>query len=159
MTTTTTAGTSTRDFYLDDDGYYCTQCGSQSQDLIHTQTADENLLADGTLYNIRHTRTLLSQELDRTLGRRPAAKQENEDFFGVGDDGLSESRGFGSGLVSDREELMDVIRFRYVEGLQVMVQRQCEVLVERFGVSAYDVGIVGPILLRYVAERRVLADD
>lgn len=97
--------------------------------------------------------------MDRTLGGRPAAKQENEDCFGAGYDGLSEPRDFGSGSLSDREELVDVIRFRYVKGLQVMVQRQCEVLVERFGVSAYVVGIVGPVWLRYVAAMRVLEDD
>lgn len=72
---------------------------------------------------------------------------------------MSEPRDFGSGSLSDREELVDVIRFRYVKGLQVMVQRQCEVLVERFGVSAYVVGIVGPVWLRYVTAMRVLADD
>lgn len=163
-----------RDFQGDDDGYYyCVLCGSQSQDLIHTATADEDLLAEGGLYNSHYTRRLsqpqnpnppksrlqLSQELEQALGA-PAGKDEaTVKFVTFDDDEVSEPRDFGSGSCYDKEKLADGIRLRYVEGLQVMLQNQCEALVEKFGVSPYVVGIVGSIWLRYVATMRVLADD
>lgn len=42
------------------------------------------------------------------------------------------------------------IRDRYVMGLQVMVNKQCEELVQ-FGVCPVICGVVGPVWLRYVA--------
>ena len=97
-----------------------------------------------------------SQNNNRNISDGRAAVK----FVGFNDDEVSEPRDFGCGSsCSDEEKLADGIRLRYVEGLQVMLQSQCEILVEKFGASPYIVGIVGPIWLRYVATKRVLADD
>ncbi|EFJ16150.1 hypothetical protein SELMODRAFT_115616, partial [Selaginella moellendorffii] len=47
------------------------------------------------------------------------------------------------------------IREYYVQGLQTIIQLQCESLVENFGVSPLICRIVGPIWLRFVASTRV----
>ena len=97
-----------------------------------------------------------SQNNNRNVGDGGAAVK----FVGFDDDEVLEPRDFGcSPSCSNEEKLADGIRLRYIEGLQVMPQSQCEVLVEKFGASPYIVVIVGPIWLRYMATKRVLADD
>jgi len=47
------------------------------------------------------------------------------------------------------------VRWRYVRGLQVILQRQLEVLVERHQVGALVCGVAGPIWVRWVAASKV----
>ncbi|XP_024542729.1 TATA box-binding protein-associated factor RNA polymerase I subunit B [Selaginella moellendorffii] len=65
----------------------------------------------------------------------------------------------GSQQMYDVSELPDRlaahIREYYVQGLQTIIQLQCESLVENFGVSPLICRIVGPIWLRFVASTRV----
>lgn len=84
-------------------------------------------------------------------GQRPYAFEEEE-----GD----EPRDFGAGPGpgADAEAAGAAIRARYVQGLQVMLQRQCEALVEQFGVGPLICGLAGTIWLRYVAASQVLDD-
>ncbi|KAJ1703499.1 hypothetical protein LUZ63_003278 [Rhynchospora breviuscula] len=57
------------------------------------------------------------------------------------------------------ETIARAIRARYLEGLQVMLQKQCEVLVETFKVSPIICGMEPSMWLRYVASTGVCKDD
>lgn len=157
------------DFEGDDDGFfYCTTCGSQSQDVILTATAEEDLQANGGIYSFHNTRyqsqqsqtkPILDNLIDQInkINQSPGLNETVNNDVMFDDD---EPKDFGCGEVcEDEEKLADGVRVRYVEGLQVMLQRQCEVLVEKFGANAYIIRIVGTIWLRYVASIEVLKDD
>lgn len=70
---------------------------------------------------------------------------------------LSEPRDFapGSGTWGEPEDLAVRIRWRYVRGLQVILQRQLEVLVERHQVGAVVCAFAGVVWVRWVAASRV----
>uniref|UniRef100_A0ACD5TLW9 Uncharacterized protein n=2 Tax=Avena sativa TaxID=4498 RepID=A0ACD5TLW9_AVESA len=74
-----------------------------------------------------------------------------------GFDEPSEPRDFVSGDEAwrDPEELADRVRWRYVQGLQVILQRQLEVLVERYRVGALVCGVAGTVWVRWVATSKV----
>jgi hypothetical protein len=69
-----------------------------------------------------------------------------------------EPEDFGSKLVSSEDYHKD-IRLRYVLGLQLMIQLQCEALVKEFKVTPLICGLVGPIWLRFVSKTGVFDDD
>lgn len=52
--------------------------------------------------------------------------------------------------LSDSDKLAAHVRRVYVEGLQILLQMQCEVLVERWGVNPLVCGIVGPVWLKFL---------
>ncbi|KAG1360949.1 TATA box-binding protein-associated factor RNA polymerase I subunit B [Cocos nucifera] len=172
-------GCGSREFEAGDDGFfYCQQCGSQSQEVVATGCADEDILGDGSgpgaVYSLFHHRARpqsdapsatpkisrdellrsLTQSLSGSAVKREEAEPSAARPYGF-DDEPSEPRDFGSGPCPDAETLAGGIRIRYVQGMQVMIQLQCEALVERFGVSPLICGIVGDIWLRYVALSRV----
>jgi hypothetical protein len=60
------------------------------------------------------------------------------------------------GACADPEDLAGGIRWRYVRGLQVILQRQLEVLVEQFRVGALVCGVAGTIWVRWVVASKVL---
>lgn len=66
---------------------------------------------------------------------------------------LSEPRDFapGSGTWGEPEDLAARVRWRYVQGLQVILQRQLEVLVERHQVGAFVCAVAGIVWVRWVA--------
>lgn len=133
-----------REFDADDDGFfYCRQCGCQNQEMVVTGCADEDIRGEGAPYSIfRHrARPHSDGAAPRDQILRPY-----------------EPRDFGARPCPDAETLVGGIRLRYVQGMQVMVQLQCESLVERFGVSPLICGIVPDIWLRYVALSRVFDD-
>ncbi|RWV80177.1 hypothetical protein GW17_00058589 [Ensete ventricosum] len=166
------------EFDSGDDGfYYCRLCGSQSQDVVDTGYAEEDVFGDaqgsGALYHIhRHRAQKHSQDpaapaiskddVLRSLSKSLAAgsggvvkkEQEKELPYGF-EDQPSEPRDFGAGPCLDAETLARGIRLRYVQGLQVILQLQCEALVEKFGVSPLICGLAGTIWLRYVASSMV----
>ncbi|KAJ6836713.1 putative TATA box-binding protein-associated factor RNA polymerase I subunit B [Iris pallida] len=168
-----------QDFDDGDDGFfYCSACGSQSQDLIVTQTAHEDLNPEGAgIYNLHLTRSKPrnpnpNPNPNPSFSRRDLIRaltgdvDSDEDVrrgaaFGFHDDGAEEPRDFGSGpdAGAEGEALADGIRTRYLEGLQVMLESQCEALVERFGASPVVVGVAPAVWLRYVAATGVFADD
>ena len=50
------------------------------------------------------------------------------------------------------------VRWRYVRGLQVILQQQLEVLVERHRVGALVCGVAGTVWVRWVAASKVFDD-
>nr|CAB3461771.1 unnamed protein product [Digitaria exilis] len=87
-----------------------------------------------------------------TAGRAPAAAAGFDDFAEP-----SEPRDFApaAGAWGAPEDLAARVRWRYVRGLQVILQRQLEVLVERHRVGALVCGVAGTVWLRWVAASKV----
>ncbi|KAH9323592.1 hypothetical protein KI387_018231 [Taxus chinensis] len=56
----------------------------------------------------------------------------------------------------DPETLASQLKEKYLDGMQMMIQMQCEALVEKFGVSPLICGVAGPIWLHFVASTHVL---
>ncbi|GJM88320.1 hypothetical protein PR202_ga04370 [Eleusine coracana subsp. coracana] len=114
--------------------------------------------------NMTHHTPYLTPHMPYMTPHAAAAAPAFDDF-----DEPSEPRDFalGAGSCDDPEDLGARIRWRYVRGLQVILQRQLEVLVERFRVGALICGVSGTIWMRWVAAsevfdemwaRQVLAD-
>ncbi|KAM7274078.1 hypothetical protein ACFE04_028742 [Oxalis oulophora] len=161
---------------LAEDGYYyCNLCAAQSQDFIDTGVADEEFGGPGAIYTAslrRSCRPSQSQQPTTTF-----IKSESQQFFsqftnqtplddGVGPTqpedfgGTANANGneeIGGGELG-YEEYYNEIRMRYVMGLQLMLQSQCESLVRNFNVHPSICGIVAPIWLRFVASTGVLRD-
>ncbi|KAM0941844.1 putative transcription initiation factor Rrn7, Zinc-finger [Dioscorea sansibarensis] len=141
------------DFDDGDDGfYYCRLCGSQSQDLLHTATNAEDVgaPADGAVYNLFRRRAHngpstpvpnlpSGEDLLRVLSqqRTSASDAVRTYSFKAEKEEPSDPRDFGDAaeLSKDPEAVGCSIRLRYVQGLQLMLQLQCDTLVERFNVS------------------------
>ncbi|XP_010691467.2 TATA box-binding protein-associated factor RNA polymerase I subunit B [Beta vulgaris subsp. vulgaris] len=138
--------------YADDDGhFYCTNCNSQAEDIIDRANADEDFIqtqqGGAALYSAAHKRHVPA----------PSATQLYREQVGP-----TQPADFGKtprGVVFKEEDYYNAIRTRYVLGLQLMIQLQCEALVNDFGVSPLICGIAGPVWLRFVHSTRVLDDD
>ncbi|KAK6931228.1 hypothetical protein RJ641_003021 [Dillenia turbinata] len=88
---------------------------------------------------------------------RGVKKEELDDDFGgdgVGPTGPSDFGGNMGGELS-YDDYYNEVRIKYVLGMQMMVQMQCEALVEKFGVNPLVCGLVGSIWLRLVGISRV----
>lgn len=85
-------------------------------------------------------------------------KTEEIEFDGVGPSGPEDFGSVGKSVPSF-EEYYNEIRIRYVMGLQLMIEFQCEALVREFKVSPLICGLAGTIWLRFVAGTRVFDDD
>ncbi|KAL2482397.1 TATA box-binding protein-associated factor RNA polymerase I subunit B [Forsythia ovata] len=153
-------------FNNSDDGYfYCGHCGSQADDVVATGVDEEELFEN---YSAIHRRTrpiaaepisqvklTQSQHLDHH--EIPEENIDHHDGDGIGPTGPSD---FGSSQKNlSYNEYYTEIRMRYLTGFQIMIQLQCQALVEKFNVSPLIVGIVGPIWLRYLAFTRIMADE
>jgi hypothetical protein len=64
-------------------------------------------------------------------------------------------KGVGPGF----EDYYNEIRIRYVMGVQLMVQFQCEALVREFNASPLICGLAGTLWMRFVAGTGVFDDD
>ncbi|OMO79041.1 hypothetical protein CCACVL1_13940 [Corchorus capsularis] len=164
--------------------FYCLRCGSQADDVIDTGVADEDFVDKGThggaIYLSSHTRhsrqpitpaqpvsqydpksqqfwSQLSQEHRDHDGNQDAVG-EDAGFDSVEPTGTSDFGSYSVGVYS-YEDYYTELRNRYVMGLQMMIQAQCEALVEKFNVKPLICGIVGPIWLRFVASTRIFDDS
>ncbi|KAF7828058.1 TATA box-binding protein-associated factor RNA polymerase I subunit B [Senna tora] len=81
--------------------------------------------------------------------------------LGVAGSSVPEDFGGSSGVrvPPSYEDYYNEIRIRYVMGLQMMIEFQCEALVKEFKVNPLICGLVGPIWLRFVSWTGVFVDD
>lgn len=86
-------------------------------------------------------------------------KREKEIYDALGPSAPSDfgSEGNVEGALA-YEDYYNEVRSRYVMGIQLMLQSQCEALVEKFNVTPLICGMVGPVWLRFMALSRVFAD-
>ncbi|KAH7277921.1 hypothetical protein KP509_38G015700 [Ceratopteris richardii] len=163
-----------------DDGYfYCSACGSQSQQ-YQEQLLDFEAMAG---YTKRTRRTCTAPEEvagdvaiadDEALPHLPSSQNALFSRLGFGDSSnLWENipSEWATGNLNanqppqstDPMETMDAdahtIRTLYIEGLQHIMQLQCETLVQDFKASPYICGVFGAIWLRFVAFTRVLENN
>ncbi|MCO5605189.1 hypothetical protein L7F22_059369 [Adiantum nelumboides] len=163
-----------------EDGYfYCSACGSQSQQ-FQEQLLDYEAMAG---YTKRTQRSVAAPE-ERAGGIAaagddpdPHLPSSQTPFFsrvGFTDASKPWETPSATWVSSDRPapqppqpvdpmETMDndaaAIRILYIEGLQHIVQLQCETLVQTFQVSPLICRIFGPIWLRFISFTRVLEKD
>ncbi|GAB2262919.1 hypothetical protein Droror1_Dr00003916 [Drosera rotundifolia] len=107
---------------------------------------------------------ILSQSIgvnDPVIKEEPRQRFEHYDHhyesdYQVDHMGPSEPADFGSGqgTLDDGDYCM-AVRIRYVLGIQLMIQCQCEALVEKFKVTPLICGIAGSVWLRYIASTGV----
>ncbi|XP_047165899.1 TATA box-binding protein-associated factor RNA polymerase I subunit B [Vigna umbellata] len=98
---------------------------------------------------------------DDTPQRNEFVEVKREEFYA--DQFVEESPSvptdFGGSNVASFEDYHNEIRMRYVMGLQMMIELQCEALVKEFKVTPLICGLVGPIWLRFVSRTGVFDDD
>ncbi|XP_074295868.1 TATA box-binding protein-associated factor RNA polymerase I subunit B-like isoform X2 [Silene latifolia] len=138
-------------YFSDEDGhFYCNNCNARVDDVVATGVADEDFVdkggGGGATYDPHYTRYT------------PSVKPEPYDPDHMGP---KEPADFGDvpiGVVFTEEDYYNSIRGRYILGLQLLLQYQCEKLVDVFKVSPIICGIAGEVWLRFVASKRVFAD-
>ncbi|MED6121650.1 hypothetical protein PIB30_032191 [Stylosanthes scabra] len=106
----------------------------------------------------------LDDEDDQTPRRNYASevKREEESYAPLFGDIESVPEDFGDvggANVPSLEDYQNEIRMRYVLGLQIMVQLQCEALVKEFKVTPLICGLMQPIWLRFVFGTGIFNDD
>ncbi|KAI3874311.1 hypothetical protein MKX03_019459 [Papaver bracteatum] len=65
----------------------------------------------------------------------------------------------GSSVCISAEDYANELRLRYTMGIQLIIEFQCEVLVEQFGVSPLICGLAGALWLRFVAASKVFDEN
>ena len=80
-------------------------------------------------------------------------------FDGVSPSVPADFGDMGGAKVPSFEDYHNEIRLRYVMGLQMIIELQCEALVKEFKVTPLVCGLVGPIWLRFVSRTGVFDDD
>ncbi|CAJ2679381.1 TATA box-binding protein associated factor RNA polymerase I subunit [Trifolium pratense] len=119
--------------------YYCRSCGQQNLDVVDTGAEDGEGIGVGGIYLAKHKRRVYA-----------SSEAINVPF--------STPKDFGSKGVKFDVYIKE-IRLRYVMGLQIMIELQCEALVKEFKVTPLICGLVGPIWLRLVSKTGVFDDD
>ncbi|KAF3775249.1 TATA box-binding protein-associated factor RNA polymerase I subunit B [Nymphaea thermarum] len=169
------------------DGYfYCVVCGFQSQDLLEQAQEDHDF--DSTVdrrYVVRWPNSDPQPDPDQlsrlqTLAAFQRLTQSQPDGYGAeGDDPskpsllvdnlpdrpypfdfapLSSQKQKQGQTPPDETEVATLLKSRYAEGIQLMMQMQCEALVEKLSVSPLICGIIAPIWFRYLADSRILEE-
>lgn len=140
------------DLHAGEDGlFYCCACGSQSQ-----QFQEQALDVDETLMAVSVMRTRRTHApgdphplLHPQEGSQPCHAVHP-----------SQSKVHQP---IDPKEAMDraagIIRQSYIEGLQDILQMQCEAVVQKLRVTPLVCGIVGPIWLRFLALSQIFEKD
>lgn len=162
--------------------FYCLRCGSQYEDVVDTAVDDDDLFNNGgdtggVVYmasHQRHRSVAIKAEpisqyasfydsqsnfirnlgLDDETPQRNVGQVKRVDF-----DSPSVPEDFGGLKVPSFEDYHNEIRMRYVMGLQMMIELQCEALVKEFKVTPLICGLVAPIWLRFVSRTGVFDDD
>ncbi|KAK8970406.1 TATA box-binding protein-associated factor RNA polymerase I subunit B [Platanthera guangdongensis] len=160
------------DFEGQDDGFfYCSQCGYQSKDVIVSQADGDDVYGReggvGALYSSFHSR-LKSQSISsspnpkynnplkeeiRSQSVSGGFKEDSAACPSVFEDSFLSSQNCGC---KDPVELVDAMRLRYVRGLQIMLQLQCEALVQKFEVCPLICPTAMSIWLKYVSFSKIL---
>lgn len=145
----------------DDGFFYCGYCNSQADGIRDTGVEDQYPAS------CNRSRPALAAEPISQVKLTSSQYLDHPDISGndinytVGDEiGPTGPSDFGSsGKNFSYEEYYSEIRSRYLTGLQVMIQLQCQALVEKFNASPLIIGLVGPLWLRFVASTRIMSDE
>lgn len=143
--------------YDGSDGFfYCRECNYQYGDVVDTVVDDVHNdggeTGGGTFYKASHTR-----RQPEVIKVEPISQFSQYNSYEPRFDGTNPSipEDFGGSKVATYEGYHNEIRLRYVMGLQMMIELQCEALVKEFKVTPLICGLVGPIWLRFVSKTGV----
>ncbi|KAL0317561.1 UNVERIFIED_CONTAM: TATA box-binding protein-associated factor RNA polymerase I subunit B [Sesamum angustifolium] len=150
-------------FTRSDDGFfYCGYCNSQADDIFDTGVDEEQFFShySASCNRVRPANAIAAEPISQVklttsqyLDHPDILVEDMEDDDmgdGVGPSGPSD---FGSSQKNfSYEDYYSEIRSRYLTGLQVMIQLQCQALVEKFNVSPLIIGLVGTLWLREAEE-------
>lgn len=155
--------------------YYCLTCGTQSQDLVEQGMEDDGMVFNGVYNHAYRRRTphsapvqsqaeidmqtqaeVLTQMQKVNMTTDQAFSQRAGGDADLDDEAMLRNYRFQQNDALDAETLASQLKERYLEGMQMMIQMQCEALVKKFGVSPLICGVFAPIWLRFVASTRVL---
>ncbi|PIN18260.1 hypothetical protein CDL12_09088 [Handroanthus impetiginosus] len=156
-------------FTRSDDGYfYCGYCNSQADDIVDTGVDEEQIFSHFTAScnRVRPANAIVAEPISQVklttsqfLDHPDIMEDDMKDSIGDGV-GPTEPSDFGSSQKNfSYDDYYSEIRSRYLTGLQVMIQMQCQALVEKFNVSPLIIGLVGPLWLRFLASTRIMTDD
>ncbi|PIN23208.1 hypothetical protein CDL12_04070 [Handroanthus impetiginosus] len=148
-------------FTRSDDGYfYCGYCNSQADDIVDTGADDEQIFSHFTAScnRVRPANAIAAEPISQVklttsqfLDHPDILEDDMKDSMGDGV-GPTKPSDFGSSQKNfSYDDYYSEIRSRYLTGLQA--------LVEKFSVSPLIIGLVGPLLLRFLASARIMADD
>lgn len=170
-------------FTADEDGYFYCVCGYQADDIVDTGVADEDFIdksTRGAVYQASHRRATASTPIATVktepssqfysqsqpwssitqlqTGKTPKKEEYDASFNAnpISSVGPTEPEDFA--LPMSYENCHYAVRMRYVLGLQLMLQLQCEALVDKCAVSPLILGFSGPIWMRFLAATRVFDD-
>ncbi|XP_044468323.1 TATA box-binding protein-associated factor RNA polymerase I subunit B isoform X2 [Mangifera indica] len=101
---------------------------------------------------------------NNTVGSQNICKVKREEVCYEDGVGPTEPEDFGLGsdlgeIQAGYEDYHFEVRMKYVMGVQLMIQLQCEALVEKFSVCPLICGVAGSIWLRFLASTGVLHED
>ncbi|MCL7052222.1 hypothetical protein MKW94_011913 [Papaver nudicaule] len=156
----------------EDGYYYCKRCSSRAEGFRDTGLGDEADIYTGMYSQSAHRASVkkepepqahdsqfwreLKPQTNDKLVKQEYEYDETKPY--VPADFGSESSVDPTAKLVTPEDYAYWLRFRYVMGIQLMIEFQCEVLVEEFGVSPLIVGLVGGLWIRYVASTRVFEE-
>ncbi|KAL5732226.1 hypothetical protein ACHQM5_004872 [Ranunculus cassubicifolius] len=165
-----------REGFDEDDGfYYCRRCFARAEDIMDTEYQNEDFTERDNMHihqsihrhklkNVQvktETVNLLSQPETQQSGFGRSKEYKNPKVeYDVGEPCLPSD--FGGSIDASQlsvEDLSSEVRMRYVMGVQLMIEFQCQVLVEKFGVSPLICGLAGVLWMRFVVASRVFDDD
>ncbi|KAL2227868.1 TATA box-binding protein-associated factor RNA polymerase I subunit B isoform X1 [Sesamum indicum] len=157
-------------FTRSDDGFfYCGYCNSQADDIFDTGVDEEQFFShySANCNRVRPANAIAAEPISQvklTTSQyldHPDILVDDMEDDGMGDGvGPSGPSDFGSSQKNfSYEDYYSEIRSRYLTGLQVMIQLQCQALVEKFNVSPLIIGLVGTLWLRFLASTRIMADE
>jgi len=154
--------------------YYCNGCGEKNLDVVDTGADEEDAIGTG-IYLASHQRRTTDAVYVRPISQcNPSSQANLLRNLGLQDDSqvkvkaenvdqsqrdLSNPADFGGSTAVSIEQYYKEIRLRYIMGLQMMIEIQCEALVKEFKVTPLICGLVGPIWLRFVSKTGVFDDD
>lgn len=153
---------SSADFTISDDGFfYCGNCNSQAEDIVDTGLDEEHRYS-AVHSRVRPVKVIAAEPVSQVkytpsqfLDNPYIMEDDMDDEFGP-----TEPTGIESCQNNfSYNDHHSTIRSRYLTGLQVMIQLQCQTLVEKFNASPLIVGLAGPIWLRFLASTRIMADE
>ncbi|XP_026400997.1 TATA box-binding protein-associated factor RNA polymerase I subunit B-like [Papaver somniferum] len=135
--------------------YYCVDCGQQVEGMQETGLGDEADVYNGT-YSQYHRRAAVVEPVPQTQQSEfwtQLTQSKSEDV----EMKLYVPADFGSSISSEisSEDYAYELRTTYVMGIELMIEYQCQALVEEFGISPLICGLTGVILLRFVAASQV----
>ncbi|KAI3902433.1 hypothetical protein MKW92_045239 [Papaver armeniacum] len=136
--------------------YYCTECGQKVEGMCDTAMGDETYNGTYSQFSRRPAavveRETQESEFWRQLRQPDKPKNDDEEMkpyvpADSGSVGISE------------EDYANELRMTYTMGIQLMIESQCEALVEQFGVSPLICGLAGALWLRFVAASKVFDEN